>query len=326
MTGTRKLASTLVLAIATVASLAGGTPALADDYSYTVRVFGGNMGTVDGSDVRVIECHKGDVVDLTQDVSVEVSDPAYYHKGFRESGQDDELRYRVFTVDRDIDIVASYGMSVDMVHVTLRFREYGTGKPLTDDNGQSEVTYECKSGDTPVIAFRHVEGYRPLYRNVTGTVKEDTVWYLDYAPLAPGEEEVYPTSTQQVEAGTDSGTAGTDGTTNAANATAPDATGADGDAAGADTTQTPDANTTQGDAGTTQGDDEPPATQEILDNDTPLGSLSNDEGNGDERPFDAALWARKHSIVLAAAVAGVIAALFAIIVWRRRRRDDERQQ
>ena len=168
----------IAMAIALMAAVALlGVPshAVAEEYGYTVRVFSGNKGSVNGEEVASFKVSKGEEIDLTEAVSVGIGDSAYYHKGFREAGQDDEFPYRAFPVERDIDLVVSYGMRAQMAKVTLHFREYGTGRPLVADDGSDSVACECKVGDKPVIAFRHIEGYRPLYRNVTGTVTGDTV-------------------------------------------------------------------------------------------------------------------------------------------------------
>ena len=187
----------LALAILLLAASTMGLPtvALSEDYSYTIRVFAGNKGTVNGQDVVTLSRHKGETVDLSSDVDVSVTDSAYYHKGFREAGRDSEFPYRSFAADRDIDLVASYGMRVNMVRLTVHLRNYQTGEPLVSEDGTSEVTYEYRSGDKPVVAFRYVEGYRPLYRNVTGTITEDTDWYLDYVPIQPAEVPAEDAST-----------------------------------------------------------------------------------------------------------------------------------
>lgn len=161
--------------------------ALGEDYTYTIRVFSGNKGSIGNSDSIILEKRKGEEVNLRDEAPVSVNDRNYYHKGFREAGRDSDFPYMSFRVDRDLDLVASYGMRADMARLTVHLREYGTGTALQSDAGVSERTYEFKIGDKPVIAFEHVEGYRPLYQNMTGTISGDTEWTLEYVKVASQE-------------------------------------------------------------------------------------------------------------------------------------------
>ena len=325
----------LAIALMTAVVLLGvPSHAVAEEYGYTVRVFSGNKGSVNGEEVASFKVSKGEEIDLTEAVSVGIGDSSYYHKGFREAGQDDEFPYRAFPVERDIDLVVSYGMRAQMAKVTLHFREYGTGRTLVADDGSDSVTCECKVGDKPVIAFRHIEGYRPLYRNVTGTVTGDTDWYLDYikddGEAGTGTSTIAGgTSTQRqgtTAGGQDSGTA-TDGT----GAATPGGAGADatgtGNATGNDGATANDAGSpapSETGGGTTQVPEPEPETRTLLDNDTPLAGGDNANANG----FDIGVWARAHRLPIAIGAGAFLAVLLSIIAFvigKRSKRENQGQ-
>lgn len=351
------LALSMMLAIAT--TMVVPNIALADGYTYTIRVFAGNKGTVNGSDLVVLEKPKGAEVDLSSEVSVAVNDPSYYHKGFREAGRDEEFAYRSFEVERDLDLVVSYGMRADMARLTVHFCEYGTNRPLVTDRGTSEETYEFKVGDKPVIAFRHVDGYRPLYRNITGTITGDMDWNLEYVKLQVPSETATPadtttttvpandaTTTTPTTPSDNQGAGNTDG--NAGTADGQAQAGDDGTAG--NQTQTGNDGTT--DAASANGDDngqsgsnavsepaeEAPETQSIVDLDIPLSNVdivnddplphSNNEDAPDEE--DATddlsgfkLWAQEHAMLMALGtgiVLAIAASVIVLLVLRRNRR------
>lgn len=339
MKGNKALASmaSVAMSLSMMATMAAvPTVAMAsEDYTYTVRVFSGNKGDVDGQEMVSLEYHKGDAIDLTTDIGIDVTDPAYYHKGFREAGRDDEFEYRSFDVNRDLDLVVSYGMRTQMARLTVHFQEYQTGKPLATEDGSTEATYEFKIGDKPVVPFKYVEGYRPLYRNLTGTITEDTDWYLDYVPLQAGEEPV--TQTDEGTAQQQTGSQGT-GTTTGNQTTG----GADGEAAsnaqpgGADDTTGGNADGNAGqqvstdEDGTASGDIYPP-TQDIGDNDVPLydalDSKKKPESATQDEPESGIIgWIRNHTVavsVMSAIVLGLAMVLIVLIVSKGRRKDNQ---
>ena len=164
-------------------------PALADDdYTYTVRVFAGNHGTVGGGSVMTV----GDSYDYGSDARLDTSwvqledDSKYYVKGFRKSGSDDPKgEYMAFNITEDTDLVVVYAVRGEMVSYTVSFVEYGTGNPLVSDAGTSSVTFYGKKGDKPVVPYEYITGYRPRYLNVTGTLGDEGTnnWTLEYIPL-----------------------------------------------------------------------------------------------------------------------------------------------
>ena len=91
----------------------------------------------------------------------------YYWKGYHIAGQDEVKKS--FTVDRDMVLVASYGMKGTMVSYTIHFVEYGTTKIVHDP-----MTYYGNIGDMPVAPYVYVDNYEPQAYNITGTLKAGT--------------------------------------------------------------------------------------------------------------------------------------------------------
>ena len=167
--------------VALVAALAFSVlPAYAtagDPYTYTVRVFGGNEGTYAGQEMYETTVAAGGEMKLNIDDAKATNDK-YYVKGFRVSGHDELFDRASFTVNEDMDFVVAYGVSHDQVSYTLNFVEYGTGRQLADP-----VTYYGNAGDKPVVAYEYIDGYRPRYLNITGTLQEGgNSWTFEYIP------------------------------------------------------------------------------------------------------------------------------------------------
>jgi len=262
----RKILCSITLAV--LAALIVATPALADDYTYTVRIFPGNNGTIAGStEPYVVGTYSyGDTVDLPATSIVEPTGK-YYVNGYRKSGQDG-LAAPTFTIEEDTDFVVSYALRGEMVTARINFAEYGTGDALTaTDTGLTYMEFEGKPGDTFMVPYAYIEGFRPLYRNVTGTLKESgNEWTLEYAEI----ETAAPTETTTVvveETTTTTGGAAAAAAGGAAAAAAPAAEGAAAAAPGAEgAAATPEAAA--------------PATEEILDVDTPLAGPDGTGANG----------------------------------------------
>lgn len=288
----------LALALAAGLMFAAAMPATAhakkaEDYTYTVRVWAGNEGTVDGktkySEIKDVEY--GTEMNLSSKFDVKVTNDKYYHKGFRLSGTDNQntngssnLRESI-VVTEDMDYVVSYGVKGDMVDYTLHFVERGSNRVLAQP-----ITRQGVKGDKPVVAFEYVSGYRPLYRNLTGTLKESgNDWTFYYVPLQQGETESGTTTTTRRTTTTTTTTGGTTGGGTAAGGTAAGGTAAGGTAAGGTAAGGTAAggtaaggNAAGGNAagGTAAGDNAqggtaaepqtPPATEEIADVDNPL--------------------------------------------------------
>lgn len=282
------------------------TPALADNYQYTVRVFPGNRGTLSPDPVTV-KVDKGGSVNLYDIATAKVTDPKYVQIGFRKSGDDELLGNGVVNrISEDMDYVVAYGVEAETVQYTVRFVEYQTGKELA-----ASRTYYGRIGEKPVAAYEYIEGYRPRYLAITGTLREgeENVWTFEYVPLAEGETFVTTTtntSTTYVDT-----PAATQGTTTTAAATGAGTTTA-GQTEG--TTEGAAAGTTEGQAaaGSTAqnpGEGAAPQTQEILDLDTPLAGPDANKATG-KIGNEASLLSSPAIIaaiaVVAAAAAGLI--------------------
>lgn len=208
-----------IIAICTVALIAAFTfsvlPAYAtkgDPYNYTVRVYGGNEGTYASQGVYETTVAAGGEMTLSIEDAVPTDDK-YYVKGFRISGQDGLFDRATFNVNEDMDFVVAYGVRGDQVAYTLSFVEYGTGRQLADP-----VTYYGNVGDKPVVAYEYIDGYRPRYLNITGTLQESgNDWTFEYIPAT--------TVAATTEGGTTTGGTTTGGTATGGTATGGTATG-----------------------------------------------------------------------------------------------------
>ena len=182
----------VLIVICMIAALA--LPALAADtssdatYSYTVRIFPGDKGTIDGKKdpiVTVVEPGyewSGSDFDYGQRAASDTD--KYYVRGIREAGRDNNTTNNLinpsFIVDRDIDLVVAYGVKGSDVTYKINYLEYGTNKKLIDPR-----TYHGNIGDKPVVAYLYIDGYVPQYKNVTGTLDADsaknewTFYYID---------------------------------------------------------------------------------------------------------------------------------------------------
>ena len=189
----------VLIAVCMVAALA--LPAFAADtssdnepYKYTVRIFPGDKGTINGSTdpiVKEVEANyswtRGDFDCLNQAAS---KTDRYYVTGMRESGRDNNTNalYKSgnFTVDRDIDLVVSYGIKGSDVPYTINYLEVGSNKVL-----RKAETYYGNDGDKPAVAYLYVEGYVPQYEVVTGTIKagSDNKWTFYYVKLDKDDDD-----------------------------------------------------------------------------------------------------------------------------------------
>ncbi|MDO5134300.1 MAG: hypothetical protein Q4D81_15175, partial [Eubacteriales bacterium] len=193
-------AAAILIALCLIAALA--LPALAaesaeseepetasqeDTYTYTVRIFPGVQGTINGSEEPFIRTNiqpgyqwsRDDFDYRTQAAS---KTDKYYVTGMRESGKDNNTREQVdalikggaFTVDRDIDLVISYGMKGTEVAYTVHYKELGTDKDLPAPEGHSNPeTFYGNIGEKPVVSYLYISGYIPQYKNLTGTLDSD---------------------------------------------------------------------------------------------------------------------------------------------------------
>lgn len=287
------LLAALVALPARVALATTGEP-----YTYQVRIWGGNHGTVQGEDCATVYASVPYDTPVPLDrawVELDKADGGkYYVKGFRKAGTDNldgVLDTSAPHITEDSDYVVVYGVSKELVSYTVSFVEYGTGKELTNDQGQKSKTYYGNKGDETVVAFDYISGYRPRYRNIKKTLGEEGTnnMVFEYIPLSEGETEYGGTTTTTVyENGgttTTTTTTTTGGGTGGGTTTGGGAAGTEGNAAGTEGNEGTEGGTT--DQGATANDEtvqsnEPPATEEILDMDNPLASSNGTEDASDE--------------------------------------------
>ena len=183
--------------------LTASVPALAaeDDYTYTVRIYSGKQGSIEGSDVKEYTgLHYGDRVSFYPQSQVSLNDDSkYYVRGLRESGKDnsESVAAASFTVTGDADYVVAYGLLGSAVQYTVRYVDANGAEILPSE------TFYGNVGDSPVIAYRFVEGYQPQAYNLTGVLYADAsqnVYTFTYRQVttpttAPTTAATTPTTT-----------------------------------------------------------------------------------------------------------------------------------
>ena len=181
---------------------AAAAPSMAASYTYTVRIFGGNQGAIDGEEaVEITGLHYGDRITFRNNtVTVEstgeshkvtVQDNTKYSiRGLRESGKDNNTVRASFTVSRDQDYVIAYSMRGASVGYIVHYVDLN-GVALAN----SEMYYGSV-GDKPVVAYQYIEGYIPQAYNINRTLSEnvgENVFIFVYRPIA-GATEPTPTA------------------------------------------------------------------------------------------------------------------------------------
>ena len=286
---------------------------------------------------------RGDVVsfDINQGAVSLNEESKYYVQGLRMSGRDndEQMEEPAFWVTGDEDYVVAYGIRGDMTSYTVNY---------VDENGNELApsrTYYGNVGDRPVVAYLYMEGYNPEALTLTRTLsanQADNVFTFEYrtnpVEVIPGETVTVTTVepgttnviTQQVPVAgtgvTGTGTAGTAGTTAAgtgAAGTDTGTTGTTGDTGTAGTADDGNAAVIGGDnqTGTANAGEDTQAgqageegqtgdgTEEIQDEETPLGQINLDEGEEEAGEADAEPEGRDSSqgsaFPIAVGVAGV---------------------
>ncbi len=304
---------------------------------------------------------RGDVVsfDINQGAVSLNEESKYYVQGLRMSGRDndEQMEEPAFWVTGDEDYVVAYGIRGDMTSYTVNY---------VDENGNELApsrTYYGNVGDRPVVAYLYMEGYNPEALTLTRTLsanQADNVFTFEYrtnpVEVIPGETVTVTTVepgttnviTQQVPVAgtgvTGTGTAGTAGTTAAGTGVAGTDTGTAGTAGDTGTAGTADGGNAAvigGDnqTGTANAGEDTQAgqageegqtgdgTEEIQDEETPLGQIDLDEGEEEAGEADAEPEGRDSSqgsaFPIAVGVAGVAVAAIVvggIILLRMRRK------
>lgn len=305
----------------------GSSHAGDDETGYTVRIFAGAKGTVNGGNVVVFSNLKyGSRV--TFDRSCLVLNPAdnnkYYYRGIRESGLDnanaDDMDTPSILVTRDIDYVVAYGIKGDTVKYTVRYEDM-QGNTLLEPQ-----EYYGNIGDRVVVAYRYIEGWTPQYYNIRMYLQEDetqNVLTFRYVPVGEGEGGTvvvertgdvtdYGIVTETVTVPGAGGDAAGAGAGAGADAGAGDA-GAGGDAGDAGGVDIPDENV-------------PQAPGEILDLDEPDTPLANGDGLLPKIIADASALPMGSKIMFVGGGVLLLGALIWLLLLFRKKKEQEEDE
>ena len=311
----KKIRKYLALLFALVLILSLCASAFADGTTYTVRIYGGDseVGELKADAVPMQTVADGDSVTFTEDM-VEVKDPRYYPKGFREAGHDNNPLITFgakVKITRDTDFVIAYGMKSTAVKYTVRYRHATTGVDLI-----GAQTFYGNVGDKPVVAFLYLENYMPQAYNLTKTLsatESENEFIFLYEPIPQvqnnGAAQVVPGANNNANANANAGAnAGANANNNAganANANAGTNEGANANAnanANAGTNEGVNAN-----EGANTGEAEgtaPTVPEEIIDLDVPLAGPGQQQGEPGSGPFSGpskAVYAAVGLVILALA-------------------------
>lgn len=150
-------------------------------YTYTIRIYSGQQGTINGSDVIVYSgLQYGERFSFNQKLVKLNDDSKYYIKGIRESGKE---QIASFIVEGDQDYVVNYGLLNDAVAYTIHYVD-AAGNALAPSE-----TYYGNVGDKPVIAYQYMENYQPQAYNLTKTLTAnaaENVFTFVYTPVPAG--------------------------------------------------------------------------------------------------------------------------------------------
>ena len=175
--------------------LALGLTVAAYAYDYEVTVSSGSNGTVTngsetGAQLKATVAYNGLLtIGETTGYWGKPTDARYYFKGFHVSGQEDPvISSGDITIEKDTVLVATYGVVGQMVNYTVNYVD-AAGATLYPTE-----TLIGNVGDTPVVAFRYVDGFRPRDLTLSQALDEDptlNVFTFVYDP-APQEVIVGP--------------------------------------------------------------------------------------------------------------------------------------
>ena len=304
----RKIGRILSVLTALCLMLSLSAMAAEGSYTYTVRIFSGRQGTINGGEViTYTDLHYGDRVSFNQS-SVQLNNNSkYYVKGIRESGKDNDtaLTTASFTVTGDADYVVCYGLLGSSAAYTVRYVD-ASGSELAPSE-----TYYGNVGDRPVIAYLYLEGYQPQAYNLTGELLADAsqnVFTFTYTAVSGTAE---PGQADQSAVGT----AGTTGTAAAG------ADAAQGGGTGAGDAAAP----SDGAAGGGTDSAQPEEIEDIRDEEIPRAAGEGDHSGGVLQEVTG--FAREIPMPVKAAIGVAGAAVIGVLAWllliRRRRRDNE---
>ena len=333
----------LTVTLAVLMALAVPPAAASEGYTYTVRIYAGQQGTIvstGNNEGRIsgngdmLICENVPYINnriIFHNNMVSLNDESkYYVKGIRESGKGTEevsetgsgQRVAAFTVDKDQDYVVAYGVLTNPVAYTVNYQT-AAGRELAPSE-----TYYGNIGDRPVIAYQYIEGYQPQAYNLTKTLSKDpaeNVFTFIYSPLP--ENTVYTNTTTTVVSGTTPTTPpNTTSSTSSGESSASSANESSAPSAPPESSSRPDEDISDNSVPVA----EPPASGppaeswDLDDGPVPMTNFKGDNGKLDSD--GKMLW---NHIPLAAKITGGVAMLgcFSVALWllifRRRRKDEE---
>ncbi len=136
-----------------------------EPYTYTVRIFAGDYGTINGGSVQIADGLSGD--DSVEIGSIQIAGGPYDRvKGVRESGKGDGDSIYVGSVPvggRDRDYVVVYGVSGSTVKYTVEYVD-AAGNPIP---GYEPEEYYGNVGDKVIVPSKRIPGYFPDAENKT---------------------------------------------------------------------------------------------------------------------------------------------------------------
>lgn len=312
----------LTLLLALCMGLPAAAFAAPDDTTYTIRLYGGNRGTVNGQDmVEWTGVHYGDTVDLGQ-ANITVTDGKYYAKGARPAGLDNvkDVVYvadvdangklsGTVTVTEDADYVIAYGVLADRVEYTVRYVDAAGNELAASQKFMGDI------GDTPATAAPYFENYVPNAYTATLALTGDpdqNVITFTYARLATGY-----TTEQNGDGTIDVVTPTGDrvALTPSPETSLPAAAVTAGTAESAQSVVAPDGTEIMTDNGTPLS--APIESLTITDDETPLSSAD------DIAQANAASSAWNNWVSIALIAGAVVLLVVAFVLWRRNRRKED---
>lgn len=312
----------LTLLLALCMGLPAAAFAAPDDTTYTIRLYGGNRGTVNGQDmVEWTGVHYGDTVDLGQ-ANITVTDGKYYAKGARPAGLDNvkDVVYvadvdangklsGTVTVTEDADYVIAYGVLADRVEYTVRYVDAAGNELAASQKFMGDI------GDTPATAAPYFENYVPNAYTatlaLTGNPDQNVITFT-YARLATGyTTEQNGDGTINVLTPTGSRVA----LTPSPATSLPAAAVAAGTAESAQSVIAPDGTEVMTEDGVPLS--APIESLTITDDETPLSSAD------DIAQANAASSAWNNWVSIALIAGAVVLLVVAFVLWRRNRRKED---
>ena len=173
----RKIAAFAAIVFSLVI-LSASTVFAAEEYKYTVNVLDGGHGTITSGETAKSDYAYGDTWDPST-YSVE-PESKYIFKGFHIAGQDQIISSSI-TVEKDMDIVATYGIAGKVIKYTVNY----VG---ADGTNFGSATFYGNEGETPYVVYPYHENYEPKEGETFAPLSEtSTVYNATYNRVEVGE-------------------------------------------------------------------------------------------------------------------------------------------